>query len=239
MKKYFLLLISSIVLPLLFSALSYGQQESAPQKKYKLHLTSDPKEAKVFIDGVEKGSTPFTHELLEGKHKIRIEKEGYKPREVELEISSDLFKSYNLEKLPDSETSGAKVEKQEVKEEEKKAPEEKIPPKADVKLKEEATDTSGDVVELRQVQTRPKPVKMEKVKVPRKAKDFNLKGTLKVQVLITENGDVLKAEILEMIPNPPDWLHDAVIETLLKWKFSPAVKDGKNVKVWYPFLLTL
>ncbi|MDR1597178.1 MAG: PEGA domain-containing protein, partial [Treponema sp.] len=64
-----------------------------------LVVRSDPSRAKVFIDGIERGLTPYTLEnISQGEHGIRLEKEGYAERRIwvnvrdnsRLEISLDL-----------------------------------------------------------------------------------------------------------------------------------------------------
>lgn len=177
-------------------------------KKYKLQIASSPSGAKVFIDGVEKGITPFTPELLEGRYKIRIEKEGYKPREVELDITSDLFKSYNLEAI-----SGLQ--------------ETAVP-------KSEPDITAGEVLSMDQVDVPPKVVKKVNPIYPRMVKEAGITGAVIVQVLISENGDVVQARVIKGIKSPFK-LDEAVLEAVKKWKFSPAEKDGVKVKVWWTF----
>lgn len=67
--------------------------------KYNLSITSFPENAKVIIDGKERGATPFEQKLGKGRYTLKIEKEGYKTKEEQLEINSDLMKKYDLEEL--------------------------------------------------------------------------------------------------------------------------------------------
>ncbi len=81
-----------------------------------LSISSNPIGADVYIDGVPKGVTPLEIEVEPGRHILRLELEGYKPIEKEIEISAGESSKLNFElkALPgvlviDSEPSGAKV----------------------------------------------------------------------------------------------------------------------------------
>jgi len=66
------------------SALSYVEE-----KKSKLSITSDPPDAKVYIDGEYIGKTPITNkELSYGNHKILVVKYGYEDYGEEITLTS-------------------------------------------------------------------------------------------------------------------------------------------------------
>lgn len=68
-----------------------------------LSINSNPIGAKVFIDGAEVGTTPYEDtNITEGKHKIRLELDGYLPFESEFDIVKNKPNqiSINLLKLP-------------------------------------------------------------------------------------------------------------------------------------------
>ena len=53
-----------------------------------IKVTSTPEKAKVFLDGSYKGDSPQSiQNILAGKHKVRIEMDGYEPYEQEVEVS--------------------------------------------------------------------------------------------------------------------------------------------------------
>ena len=53
-----------------------------------IKVTSAPDKAKVFLDGSYKGDSPQSiQNILAGKHKVRVEMEGYEPFEQEVEVS--------------------------------------------------------------------------------------------------------------------------------------------------------
>jgi hypothetical protein len=71
--------------------------------KYYISISSNPSNAKVFIDGMEVGFTPYeSTSITEGRHKIHLELDGYLPYETEVTISQNqpTIISINLLKLP-------------------------------------------------------------------------------------------------------------------------------------------
>jgi TonB family protein len=57
-----------------------------------------------------------------------------------------------------------------------------------------------------------------------------LEGKVSVEAIITQQGDVENAKILKGLPLGLDQVALAAVKT---WKFKPAVKDGRPVKVYY------
>jgi hypothetical protein len=53
-----------------------------------LLLGSSPDDARVFVDGREMGLTPFAAEIAVGKHRVTIEKQGYKRWEAWVEVKT-------------------------------------------------------------------------------------------------------------------------------------------------------
>ncbi|BAL80887.1 PEGA domain-containing protein [Caldisericum exile] len=71
--------------------------------KYYISILSNPSGAKVLIDGIEVGTTPYnTSSITEGKHKIHVELDGYLPYETEVIVvqNQPTVISINLLKLP-------------------------------------------------------------------------------------------------------------------------------------------
>ena len=58
-------------------------------KSARLTITSTPPGAAVFIDGRRFGATPYTTELVAGKHTIIVEKPGFQRHTVELDLKAD------------------------------------------------------------------------------------------------------------------------------------------------------
>ncbi len=106
-------------------------------------------------------------------------------------------------------------------------------------LVEQALEKSreGALVALNQVDTPPALMKRVEPKYPPIALRSGAAGTITVNALISEKGDVLRTEILKGIKNGFG-LEDAAEAAIRQWKFSPARKDGASVKVWKAFDIT-
>ncbi len=61
-----------------------------------LSLTSDPKRAEVYVDGVYLDVTPLTRKVLIGRHTVECRKEGWSADPVEVEISRNEAVSLNI-----------------------------------------------------------------------------------------------------------------------------------------------
>lgn len=59
-----------------------------------------------------------------------------------------------------------------------------------------------------------------------------------VNMLISEKGDVEEAVIIGGAKMPKN-IRQAVLRAIKQWKFKPAIKDGKKVKVWKPFVIRI
>jgi len=67
-----------------------------PSITFKLKMDSQPSGADVYLDGQRKGVTPLIIEVDPGKYIVKIEKEGYKPIEEEINLSLFIEKKYEL-----------------------------------------------------------------------------------------------------------------------------------------------
>lgn len=68
------------------------------------------------------------------------------------------------------------------------------------------------------------------IEYPPKARARGITGFVLFNLLITPNGDVEKAQILESVPSGV--FDDAALASVTQWKFEPAMYKGKSVKVW-------
>jgi len=64
-----------------------------------------------------------------------------------------------------------------------------------------------------------------------------IQGTVTVNALISENGDVLQIAVLNSQAKGYG-LERATEVAVRKWKFRPATKNGVNVRVWKPLSIT-
>jgi protein TonB len=92
----------------------------------------------------------------------------------------------------------------------------------------------GDLVALESVDIQPALIKRINPKYPLQALQMGVSGTLTVNALISETGDVLRTEILKGIKGGYGFERSA--ETAVRqWKFRPAEKGGVPVRVWKSF----
>jgi TonB family protein len=93
----------------------------------------------------------------------------------------------------------------------------------------------GDLVPLSSVDMAP--VLTRKVMPDLYMKETRLvTQVFKVNVLISEKGDV---ESVEVVEGKNTYEYRAVREAVKKWKFKPAIKDGVKVKVWKQFNISV
>ncbi|MEK6371484.1 MAG: TonB family protein [Acidobacteriota bacterium] len=90
----------------------------------------------------------------------------------------------------------------------------------------------GDVVEYTDLDTVPQPVKSIKPEYPRLAMQQRAKSQVVVSALISETGEVLEVKVLK--GDPRFGFNEAAIRGMRAARFSPPVKDGKNVRTWRP-----
>ena len=59
----------------------------------RLRITSTPNDAKIFIDGEEKGMTPFDESIEQGDHEIKVSKPGFEPYVTNITLKRNEEKS--------------------------------------------------------------------------------------------------------------------------------------------------
>jgi TonB family protein len=119
-------------------------------------------------------------------------------------------------------------------------PERKTEPELKIESKEEKdtpkTVKEADVVPLSLVDVPPEPIKKVFPQYSSAAKRMGIEGTVIINALISEKGDVISTAILKGIEGPFR-LNEAAQQAVMKWKFKPAIKDSKPVKVWKPIAI--
>jgi len=94
----------------------------------------------------------------------------------------------------------------------------------------------GDLIELGAATELPKLVKSVNPVYPASAQRLGIAGTITVNALIDEKGNVIDTAILKGIQDDMGLIRSA--ETAVKkWKFQPARKNGVAVKVWKSFVI--
>jgi protein TonB len=94
----------------------------------------------------------------------------------------------------------------------------------------------GELVELSSVTEPPKLIKSVDPVYPPSAQRQGVGGSITVNALIDENGNVIETGILKGIQDDKG-LGRAAQNAVRKWKFQPARKNGVAVKVWKSFII--
>ena len=89
---------------------------------------------------------------------------------------------------------------------------------------------SGFGYALHMVDQVPKLLKRGPLSYPESARKKRLAGDVTVRFLLDERGEISRVHVLHAAP--PDAFNSAALAAVKKWKFAPAVKDGKPVPVW-------
>ncbi len=89
----------------------------------------------------------------------------------------------------------------------------------------------GDLVESDQTDTPPAPVRQVSPHPTSLAVQSHISGTVLLRVLVDENGEPAKVEILRDTV-PKVGLGAASKSALERWRWKPATKDGHKVKTW-------
>ncbi len=95
---------------------------------------------------------------------------------------------------------------------------------------------AGDLVPLEEVDVAPQTIKSVDAVYPARAQMFGAEGSITVNALISETGEVIDTGILKGMKDDMG-LEKAAETAVRKWKFEPAQKDGVNVKVWKPIVV--
>lgn len=80
----------------------------AERQPASVRVLSRPAGARVLLDGAQVGQTPVEVQTPPGPHVIRVEREGYTPREVDLESRSGFRDRLDLDLSPDPRTQKAR-----------------------------------------------------------------------------------------------------------------------------------
>jgi protein TonB len=94
----------------------------------------------------------------------------------------------------------------------------------------------GDLVDLASVAEPPMTLKTVDPVYPSAAQRVGVEGSITINALIDEKGNVIDTGILKGIQDDKG-LGKAAETAVKKWKFRPAKKGGVNVKVWKPVVI--
>jgi protein TonB len=82
----------------------------------------------------------------------------------------------------------------------------------------ESPATGGDI-------TPPRAVKQTRPKYPQNAFDQKIEGEVVIEVMIDTKGRVTNARVIKSVPG----LDTAAVDSVKKWRFTPALKNGKPI----------
>lgn len=140
------------------------------------------------------------------------------PEEENQEKSSESPRKIGKENQKPDEKKAANVDK-------KDSP--STPPLTLDKIKE------GDIIALNLVDTLPVATRRIAAVYPASASGSKIAGTVTVNALISEKGNVIKTEIIQGIKGAVGF-DQAAAQAVRRWKFEPATINGIKVKVWMP-----
>ena len=89
----------------------------------------------------------------------------------------------------------------------------------------------GDLVDINRVDTRPVIVSRVEPTYPQVALRQGLGGRVSLRALVSERGTVDNVEVMSTTRRD---FSDAAVAAVRRYRFTPAMKDGVAVKVWYP-----
>jgi len=106
-----------------------------------------------------------------------------------------------------------------------------LPPQEPSSAPADEKPSPGELVPLNEVSIPPVLIKRIDPKYPSQAFSLGVSGTVTVNALISETGDVVRTEILKGIKG--GYGFEKAAETAVKqWKYRPAMKKGVPVRVW-------
>jgi serine/threonine-protein kinase len=160
----------------------------------------------VEVDGKVVGGTPLTgHRLAPGVHRVVIKRAGFRPWLRTVDAGSG--ETVKLQaRLVSTRGPGS--------------PEEAMRAKSWVRV--------GDLVELGPGVTAPRRVAGRPASYPEAARRLRLKGSVTVEMLVSEQGDVLQPRVVE---SAGEVLDEALLIAVRDWRYAPAEANGVKVRV--------
>ena len=103
-----------------------------------------------------------------------------------------------------------------------------------------AATNEGDLVALSPDVVRPEIKSRANPLYPKMAVAKKVEGTVILRILVSEKGEAADVQVLRQAGGSMG-LNEAAVKAAKQWKFQPAVKEGKRVKVWmtYPIVFKL
>jgi TonB family protein len=195
-----------------------------------LRIETEPVGAAVWVDGANLGQSPVYSGLLKpGRHEVRVTQEGYAPAQLTLDIEPGMaplrFQMTPLATLPSA------------------VAEPPAEPAARVALHTAAAASTvtqrmrpspsplpGAVHDLERDPTIVKPQRKEgrNPDYPEAAQRLRFGGEVSGDMVVTESGETTDIRVLD---GAGEVLDRAAVDAVRTWRFTPARKDGRPVRV--------
>jgi len=183
---------------------------------------------KEMTEAEKKAAEEKALKLQQELEKIRKQQEAELKRKQEEE---ERLKAEAEAKAKQEEEERMRLEEEKrLREEEEKRRQEELRKIEASKIKEGQLIAYADLDQKPQKISGDKPVPT-KILVTKYKRPQITKFDVIVTLLIDQNGNV---ESVKFIGSYPEDIQEFLIESLKKWKYSPALKDGVKVKVWLP-----
>jgi len=175
---------------------------------------------------------------IEDENKLLLEEEQAKEKKRLQKIEADKRRKKAAADKKKKEEEDLRIKTEEEEKERKaeeerlrKAKEEEDKKALELKKKQEEAEKNrikpGQLISLIEVDVKPVSVSTPPPKLSRSQK---LRQTVMVMALIDHNGNVEKVRMIRKSRSKK--IDTAIIQTILKWKYKPAEKDGVKVRVW-------
>src|SRR4029453_14681688 len=170
-----------------------------------LRIESEPSRASVKLDGRDVGTTPVVAlPVTPGGHELRVESAGFRPwvRRVNASLGETVQVTAYIGRVDD--------------------------PKARKKaLRSRGWLQRGDLVEMGPGVTAPRKVFGDPAPSPDAARRLRLRGTVPVELILTEIGEVVEPRVLE---SAGEILDQALLDAVRHWRYEPADLNGLKVR---------
>jgi len=171
-----------------------------------LRIESEPSRASVKLDGLDVGATPLVAlPVTPGGHVLRVESAGFRPwvRKVNASLGETVQVTARLERVDD-------------------------PAARKEALRTGGWVQRGDLVEMGPGVTAPRRISGNPAPSPEAARKLRLKGTVTVELTVTETGEVVDPRV---VASAGEILDQALLDAVRHWHYEPADLNGLKVRV--------
>jgi TonB family protein len=170
-----------------------------------LQVRSDPDGAEVAIDGQRRGTTPIAAlPLPPGKHRVEMTRKGFVPWAQTVQARAG-------DRIPLLGRLSLQQNTAELKEH----------------LRSLGWVREGDFLEPGPDVTPPQKISGETAPYPEAARKLKLRGTVAVEMTVTEQGEPAELRVVE---SAGEILDGAVLASVREWRYTPAQKNGVKVR---------